>query len=122
MSARIRFTFKIEGLSKDRIAKDTRAFFNIRAHPVEGSSGNGPRKGPWGVGYNYDDGGNIHWKLTRAEAATVSDNINETVARIVYAMDNPDTAVRFVDGIPQLITTDDSGVDHEVLFKLGRDA
>ncbi len=54
-------------------------------------------------------------------AAVAKDRLNETFDRLRYAMENPDVAVSFTDdGTARLIATDDSGIDHETLFKIGR--
>jgi hypothetical protein len=61
--------------------------------------------------------------VSRDQVPLVAANLNDTFERIAYAMDNPDAALRFADdGTPRLIATDYSGIDHETLFKLGREA
>lgn len=54
------------------------------------------------------------------EAVLAVRELNETLDRLHYTIDTPDAALSFVDGSPVLIATDDSGIDHETLFKLGR--
>lgn len=54
-------------------------------------------------------------------ASHACDRLNDVFDRLRYAMENPDTALSFADdGTPRLITRDDSGIDHETLFKIGR--
>lgn len=114
MSARLRFTFMIEGPPREVLKGATREALNISTSAYQRH-----RSDLWNVAI-HDQSEKISFKRP-VDAKTVSDNLNETYARMVYAFDNPDTAVMFVGGIAQLIAVDDSGVDHEVLFKLGGD-
>lgn len=47
--------------------------------------------------------------------------VNDTLDRLRYVTENPDAALSFVNDSPVLIATDASGIDHETLFKLGRE-
>lgn len=72
----------------------------------------------WSV---YATSGNTSPGIERQAAEVAANRLNETFARLAYAMDNPDVALSFADdGTPRLSARDDSGIDHETLFKIGR--
>ena len=118
-----RFKFKplasVQGLAREKAHAVLR---ELRAEPFDGS-------GRFGIGVGFEEWAMVikpspkavGHEFAKEEVGLTAALLNETFDRLRYAMENPDAAMSFAeDGTPRLFATDDSGIDHEALFKIGR--